>query len=146
MILALSEERSRPPQTIRGASRLAVNERRKFLVLTQYVSALQAGIYAALYTFPKSKRNSIDGSLKCQEALFADRIPQLLADRIELGKTGLQISPVGIGTLQWGDPGTGFGTSYDEAALKEVFGTLIDGGISFFDTAEVGFSILERCG
>jgi hypothetical protein len=50
---------------------------------------------------------------------------------------------VGIGTLQWGDPGTGFGTSYDEAALKEVFGTLVDGGVSFFDTAEVGIVDLE---
>ncbi|GAQ88961.1 hypothetical protein KFL_004740010 [Klebsormidium nitens] len=66
-------------------------------------------------------------------------------DRIELGKTGLQVSPVGIGTLQWGDPGSGFGDSYDEETLKEVFDTAAEGGISFFDTAEVyGYESIKK--
>lgn len=68
--------------------------------------------------------------------LIPSRTPRL-ADRIELGKTGLQVSPVGIGTLQWGDPGSGFGDSYSEETLKEVFETAVEGGVSFFDTAEV---------
>ena len=34
--------------------------------------------------------------------------------RIELGKSGLQVSRIGIGTLQWGDPGQGFGDRFSE--------------------------------
>ena len=83
------------------------------------------------------------------------------AGRVELGASGLQVSRIGIGLLQWGDPGSGFGKAYDEARrqnfgpcllrtrfmkayhyeqaqLSEVYSTLTEGGqISFFDTAEV---------
>jgi len=84
------------------------------------------------------------------------------------------VSPLDLGTLQWGDPGCGYGKQYDEASLhrfacpsccatrrslpasvhtslpppdalparlqaqlREVFATAVEGGITFFDTAEV---------
>ena len=31
-----------------------------------------------------------------------------------LGASGIKISKLGIGTLQWGDPASGFGGRYDE--------------------------------
>ncbi|KAK9836118.1 hypothetical protein WJX81_002623 [Elliptochloris bilobata] len=56
---------------------------------------------------------------------------------IALGGSDLRVSPLGLGTLQWGDPGCGFGKQYDEAQLREVFDAAVAGGITFFDTAEV---------
>ena len=55
-----------------------------------------------------------------------------------LGKTGLQVSALGVGTNKWSKG------SNDEAVF-ETFKTFQDGGISFFDTAEVyGFGKSER--
>ncbi len=36
---------------------------------------------------------------------------------IKLGGSELRASPLGLGTLQWGDPGCGYGKQYDEASL-----------------------------
>lgn len=44
---------------------------------------------------------------------------------------------LGLGTLQWGDPGCGYGTKYDKAQLQQMFNTAVQGGINFWDTAEV---------
>jgi aryl-alcohol dehydrogenase-like predicted oxidoreductase len=55
-----------------------------------------------------------------------------------LGKTGLQVSALGVGTNKWSQG------SNDEAVF-ETFQTFQDAGISFFDTAEVyGFGKSER--
>ncbi|KAJ7526318.1 hypothetical protein O6H91_16G001800 [Diphasiastrum complanatum] len=54
-----------------------------------------------------------------------------------LGKTSLKVSKLGVGTLQWGDPGSGFGDKYVEEDLGNAFDELVKGGINFFDTAEV---------
>lgn len=55
-----------------------------------------------------------------------------------LGQSSLRISPLGIGTLQWGDASCGFGQNYNEDSLRNVFEQLLESGINFFDTAEVG--------
>lgn len=36
---------------------------------------------------------------------------------VKLGGSELRVSPLGLGTLQWGDPGCGYGKQYDEASL-----------------------------
>lgn len=56
---------------------------------------------------------------------------------MKLGRSDLQVSRLGIGTLQWGDPGSGFGTTFGEAELASAFDEIVAGGINFFDTAEV---------
>lgn len=58
-------------------------------------------------------------------------------DTAVLGKSGLTVSSLGIGTLQWGDTQCGYGSQYDEAQLQEVFAAAVEGGVTFFDTAEV---------
>ena len=63
----------------------------------------------------------------------------ILPQRVELGRTGIQISPLGIGTWQWGDRmfwGYGQG-EYSDADLQAAFDDSLRSGINFFDTAEV---------
>jgi aryl-alcohol dehydrogenase-like predicted oxidoreductase len=57
---------------------------------------------------------------------------------INLGKTEINISRIGLGTLQWGDiklP-TKQDDEYDKD-IQQVFQTTLDSGINFIDTAEV---------
>ncbi|KAK9865638.1 hypothetical protein WJX84_007192 [Apatococcus fuscideae] len=63
--------------------------------------------------------------------------PATQSAQVALGKTGLQIAPLGAGTLAWGDPGNGFNKSYSKDDLTQAFEALSSGGINFFDTAEV---------
>ena len=60
-------------------------------------------------------------------------------ERIPLGETDLQISPLGIGTWQWGDRLVwGYGKeAYTDEDLQASFDASIQAGINFFDTAEV---------
>jgi aryl-alcohol dehydrogenase-like predicted oxidoreductase len=63
----------------------------------------------------------------------------IAVERVPLGRTGIEISPVGLGTWQWGDTffwdyGKGGFTDED---LREAFDATVDGGINFFDTAEI---------
>ena len=62
-----------------------------------------------------------------------------LVDRISLGATGIQISPLGIGTWAWGDTwfwqyGKG---GYSDVDLEAAYQASLAYGISFFDTAEM---------
>lgn len=63
--------------------------------------------------------------------------PSRTSKYVPLGKTSLNVSKVGVGTLQWGDPGTGFGARYGEDELSGAFQQILQGGINFIDTAEV---------
>lgn len=64
----------------------------------------------------------------------------------ELGKTGIQVSPLGIGTWAWGDKlFWGYGDRYGAVDVEAAFQRAVDQGISFFDTAEVyGLGESER--
>ncbi|KAI5066153.1 hypothetical protein GOP47_0018777 [Adiantum capillus-veneris] len=64
-------------------------------------------------------------------------VPPQTSKFVPLGRTSLQVSKIGIGTLQWGDPSSGFGSSFGEAELCGAFQQLLKGGINFIDTAEV---------
>lgn len=55
-----------------------------------------------------------------------------------LGKTGVKVSPLGVGTNKWSQ-------GSNDAAVFETYQAFLDGGINFLDTAEVyGFGKSER--
>jgi aryl-alcohol dehydrogenase-like predicted oxidoreductase len=55
-----------------------------------------------------------------------------------LGKTGIEVTPMGFGTWAWGDSlFWGYGKDYGEQDLRLAFQAAIDRGITFIDTAEV---------
>jgi len=61
-----------------------------------------------------------------------------MADLIPLGKTDIRISPLGLGTVQWGDRMMwGYGKTYTDSDLHDAFQVSLQSGINFFDTAEV---------
>ncbi len=60
------------------------------------------------------------------------------AKSVPLGRGGLSISPLGIGTWSWGERFFwGYGIHYSEADLQSAFQASLEAGINFFDTAEV---------
>jgi aryl-alcohol dehydrogenase-like predicted oxidoreductase len=58
-------------------------------------------------------------------------------DRVGLGKTGLRLSPVGLGTWQWGAPEWGWGGGYGEAEVAAAFERSLALGVNWVDTAEI---------
>ncbi len=66
--------------------------------------------------------------------------------KIFLGKTSLQISPLGIGTWAWGDKFFwDYGHGYGEHDLEQAFRISVAAGVNFFDTAEAyGMGRSER--
>jgi aryl-alcohol dehydrogenase-like predicted oxidoreductase len=61
-----------------------------------------------------------------------------LEDLIPLGTTHIRISPVGLGTWQWGDRTMwSYGVTHTDLDIHEAFRSSLEGGINFFDTAEV---------
>jgi len=69
-----------------------------------------------------------------------------MTDRVQLGKTTLQISPLGIGTWQWGDRVLwGYGKTHTDADVQQAFHATLAHGVNWFDTAEVyGLGVSER--
>jgi aryl-alcohol dehydrogenase-like predicted oxidoreductase len=62
----------------------------------------------------------------------------IMEDPISLGKTDIRISPIGLGTWQWGDRVMwSYGTTHTDRDIHEAFRKSIEGGIDFFDTAEL---------
>jgi myo-inositol catabolism protein IolS len=55
----------------------------------------------------------------------------------ELGKSGIKISTIGLGTWQWGSREWGWGQSYGRKEVLEAFEKAREVGINFIDTAEV---------
>jgi aryl-alcohol dehydrogenase-like predicted oxidoreductase len=61
-----------------------------------------------------------------------------MEDPIPLGKTDIRISPIGLGTWQWGDRAMwSYGATHTDRDIHEAFRKSIEGGIDFFDTAEL---------
>lgn len=65
---------------------------------------------------------------------------------LNLGKTNLTVTALGIGTWAWGDKlFWSYGKDYDSSQLKEAFLATVESGITFFDTAEIyGFGTSEQ--
>ncbi|MDG0866933.1 aldo/keto reductase [Candidatus Lucifugimonas marina] len=57
---------------------------------------------------------------------------------VPLGQSGLNVSPVGTGTWQWGGAFYwGYGRSYTDSDLAGAYSASIENGINWFDTAEI---------
>ncbi|MFZ3390594.1 aldo/keto reductase [Buttiauxella gaviniae] len=57
---------------------------------------------------------------------------------IKLGNTGLDVSPVAIGAMTYGEPGRGHPVwSLDEAQSRPLIKHALESGINFFDTANL---------
>ncbi|NEO54215.1 MAG: aldo/keto reductase [Okeania sp. SIO3B5] len=55
-----------------------------------------------------------------------------------LGKTGITVNPICIGTWAWGDKlFWNYGSNYGANEVEAAFQTSLEAGINFFDTAEV---------
>ncbi|CAN1208735.1 aldo/keto reductase [Tumidithrix helvetica PCC 7403] len=67
-------------------------------------------------------------------------------ETITLGKTGLQVTPLGVGTWAWGDKFFWtYGQDYGLEQIKAAYDASIAAGITLFDTAEVyGLGESER--
>ncbi|MCL1465888.1 aldo/keto reductase [Argonema galeatum] len=65
---------------------------------------------------------------------------------IALGKNGLTVTPLCIGTWAWGDKlFWNYGSNYGESQLWEAFKASLDAGVNFFDTAEIyGMGLSEE--
>jgi len=60
------------------------------------------------------------------------------AETIQLGKADVRVTPLGIGTWQWGDSMMrGYGKAYAEDEIKAAFDASLAAGVTFFDTAEI---------
>ena len=55
----------------------------------------------------------------------------------ELGKSGIRISTIGLGTWQWGSHEWGWGRNYGKKDVLEAFQKALEVGINFIDTAEI---------
>jgi myo-inositol catabolism protein IolS len=55
----------------------------------------------------------------------------------ELGKSGIKVSAVGLGTWQWGSREWGWEGSYGRKDVLDAFQKALELGINFIDTAEV---------
>ncbi len=59
-------------------------------------------------------------------------------DYIKLGRTGLDVSPIAIGAMTYGEPGRGHPVwSLDEEASRPLIKHALESGINFFDTANL---------
>ncbi len=67
-------------------------------------------------------------------------------DKVRLGGSDVYVSPLGLGTWQWGDKMVwGYGSGYNDADLTAAFQASLQAGVTFFDTAEMyGFGRSER--
>jgi len=66
--------------------------------------------------------------------------------RLRLGRTEVNISPMGIGTWSWGDRTFwGYGTTHFMQDIRGAFDVYLNAGLNFFDTASIyGFGQNER--
>ena len=58
--------------------------------------------------------------------------------RVTLGRSGIGISPLGLGTWAWGDTMVwSYGRGYSDDDIRDAFNVSLASGIRFIDTAEV---------
>jgi aryl-alcohol dehydrogenase-like predicted oxidoreductase len=66
------------------------------------------------------------------------QVPGQSQDTIAIGNTDLRVSPLGVGTWQWGDAGYWtYGRDYRHADVADAYMASRAAGITFFDTAEI---------
>lgn len=69
-----------------------------------------------------------------------------ITQKVQLGKTGIEISPMGIGTWAWGDRFFwSYGQTHTGEDIQDAFKICVDAGFNFYDTASIyGFGHNER--
>jgi aryl-alcohol dehydrogenase-like predicted oxidoreductase len=61
-----------------------------------------------------------------------------MTDTIPLGRTGIRLSPLGLGAWQWGDPFIWkAGPAYTVADMRSGFEAAVQAGVNWVDTAEI---------
>jgi aryl-alcohol dehydrogenase-like predicted oxidoreductase len=60
-------------------------------------------------------------------------VPMKLTDYVTLGRSGLRVSPLGLGTMTFG---TDWGWGSDERGARAIFDHYVDAGGNFVDTAD----------
>ncbi|KAB2610853.1 oxidoreductase [Pyrus ussuriensis x Pyrus communis] len=96
-------------------------------------------------------------SSACFSALSERRVPRVRAvasenvtsedDKVKLGGSNLKVTRLGIGAWSWGDTSYWNNFQWDDRkmkAAKAAFDVSVDGGITFFDTAEVYGSRMRK--
>ncbi|GAA3833079.1 aldo/keto reductase [Nocardioides panacisoli] len=58
-------------------------------------------------------------------------------DYVRLGSTGLEVSPICVGCMSWGDPAKGRPWTLQENEARPLIQQAIEAGVNFFDTANV---------
>jgi aryl-alcohol dehydrogenase (NADP+) len=58
-------------------------------------------------------------------------------DYVRLGNTGLEVSPICVGCMSWGDPAKGRPWTLTEDEARPLIKQAIEAGLNFFDTANV---------
>ncbi len=59
-------------------------------------------------------------------------------DQRSLGASGIAVPPLGVGVWSWGDKNFwGYGQEYNRGDVSQAYKASQDGGINFFDTAEM---------
>ncbi|WP_323125707.1 aldo/keto reductase [Microlunatus elymi] len=61
----------------------------------------------------------------------------MIMEYVRLGHTGLEVSPICVGCMSWGDPAKGRPWTLQEDAARDLIQHAIEAGINFFDTANV---------
>jgi len=62
----------------------------------------------------------------------------MVVTTVPLGRSELRVTPLAFGAWAWGDAGYwGYGTRHGPADAVDAFVAALDGGVRFFDTAEV---------
>ncbi|GAQ77682.1 NAD(P)-linked oxidoreductase superfamily protein [Klebsormidium nitens] len=97
-------------------------------------------------TIPLLQRSAKSGVRKqhkaaCRAAVStgAERIVKT-EDRIQLGKSSVEVSPIGVGAWAWGDKffwNDGSWTDEKIEGARQAYETTLSSGLNFFDTAEV---------
>src|SRR5215212_10113442 len=66
-------------------------------------------------------------------------IPEATMDSVRLGRTGLKVTPICLGTMT-------FGAQADEATGHAIMDRALERGVTFFDTADVYPQGVEQVG
>jgi aryl-alcohol dehydrogenase (NADP+) len=61
----------------------------------------------------------------------------MVMDYLRLGNTGLEVSPICVGCMSWGDPSKGRAWTLQEDQARPLIKQAIESGVNFFDTANV---------
>ncbi|KAJ6796793.1 putative oxidoreductase, chloroplastic-like [Iris pallida] len=102
-----------------------------------------SGTAAGLLGLPRSSSSSSSSRVRLRVRAVASENVKTTSgevEKVKLGASDVEVTKLGIGAWAWGDTAYWNDSGWDDRKLKEAkaaFNISIDGGITFFDTAEV---------